>query len=120
MALASSARVRVVRRLSFQACAFRLISASFSALTPGRKPVNDPFRFLWRAFAGPESVPEERERYDLIDATSPSVLAVRYLRLAGMEFQPDLGQPVSDRRPHLAGLAFGDAVHDHIICIAFE
>jgi hypothetical protein len=37
-----------------------------------------------------------------------------------VEFQPDLGQPVSDRRPHLAGLALGDAVHDHIICIAFE
>src|SRR6266851_3309465 len=69
---------------------------------------------LVEGFAGPESVPEERERYDLIDATSPSVLAVRYLRLAGMEFQPDLGQPVSDRRPHLAGLAFGDAVHDQV------
>jgi len=52
MALASSARVRVVRRLSFQACALRLISASFSVLTPGKNPVNDICRVLSKASRG--------------------------------------------------------------------
>jgi hypothetical protein len=37
-----------------------------------------------------------------------------------MEFQPGSGQPFPDRRPHLAGLALGDAVHDNVVRIALE
>ena len=43
------------------------------------------------------------------------VLAVDDLRLVGMQPQPDLFHPVPDRGHQIAGLAFGDAMHHHVI-----
>ena len=37
-----------------------------------------------------------------------------------MQSQPDLFHPVPDRGHQSPGLAFGDAVHDHIVGITFE
>ena len=44
-----------------------------------------------------------------------SILAVDDPRLVGMQFQPDLDQPTTDRLPHLPGLAFGHAMDHHIV-----
>src|SRR6266705_3943156 len=94
----------------------RQLSRADSRQEPGERYLPS----LVESLAGPEGIPEKRERDDLIEATPPAVLAVRYLRLAGVEFQSDLGQPGVDRRTHMAGLAFTSAVHNNIISIAFE
>ena len=48
------------------------------------------------------------------------VLAVHDPGLVGMQPQPDLLHPLGDRRHHLAGLGFADAVHDRVIHVTFE
>lgn len=46
--------------------------------------------------------------------TPLSVLAVCNLRFVRVEFQPDLGQPIRDRRTHIVGLTFAVAVHNQV------
>src|SRR5664280_3607346 len=37
-----------------------------------------------------------------------------------MKFQPDIGEPTTDRLPHFAGLALGHAVDHRIVCEPLE
>jgi hypothetical protein len=47
-------------------------------------------------------------------------VAVHDPGLVRVQRQPDLGHPFRDRREHAVCLAFANAVHDHIIDVAFE
>ena len=69
---------------------------------------------------GPELIPQERERRDLMIAAPVSVLAVDDPGLARMQFQADFGQAGSDRIPHLAGLLLAGAVHHRVIAVPLE
>ena len=76
--------------------------------------------FLVVGLPGTECVPTERERHLLVLQGPSAVLAVHNPRLVGMQFQPDLSEPTTDRLPHLAGLAFGHAVDHRIVCEPLE
>src|SRR5262245_22389494 len=67
-----------------------------------------------------EGVPQESE--PLVDIAAPpvAILAVHDARLRGMQFQPATRQPLGNGRSHQARLRFADAVHDHIIAVAFK
>ena len=53
-------------------------------------------------------------------AAPVTVLTVHDLRLSGMEFQPDIGEPTTDRVPHEAGLPLGHTMDHRIVCEALE
>src|SRR2546421_8368558 len=69
---------------------------------------------------GTKRVPAERERHLVIVSATSAVLAVHDPRLVGMQLQPDLGEPTTDRLPHLAGLTLSHAMDHRIIREAFE
>ena len=70
--------------------------------------------------AGPERVPQERERLVLMTPAPVVVLAIHDLGLDRVQLQPDLSQPVRDRRLYLLSLPQRGRVHDHVIDIPFE
>jgi hypothetical protein len=68
----------------------------------------------------PELIAQERELDVLVGARAVRVLAVHDARLVRMQLQTDLRQTISDRIPHVAGLALAAAVDHHVIAVALE
>jgi hypothetical protein len=69
---------------------------------------------------GPEFIPQEHERRDLMIVTPVVVLAVDDPGLARMQFQAHLREAASDGIPHLAGLLLTGAVHHRVIAVPLE
>jgi hypothetical protein len=69
---------------------------------------------------GPELIPQERKRCDLMIVTPVVVLAVDDPGLARMQFQAHFREAPSDGVPHVAGLPFAGAVHHRVIAIPLE
>src|SRR3954453_11564239 len=59
--------------------------------------------------------PRKRKRNTLKLASSITIPTVYYLGFVRMQPQPDALQPISQRRPHLPGLALCHTVHYRII-----
>ena len=70
--------------------------------------------------AFPEPEPQEVELDVLMLASPVVVLAVHDPGLLRVQGQPDLAHPFPDRREHMPCLAFADAVHHHVVHVAFE
>src|SRR3954466_9452511 len=66
-------------------------------------------------FPRTERIPKERKRNTLKLESSITIPTVYYLGFVRMQPQPDALQPISQRRPHLPGLALCHTVHYRII-----
>src|SRR5437868_10195082 len=68
----------------------------------------------------PEREAQERKRRMLIRAAACPVLAIHDLCLVGVQPQPDLLHPLSDRRHHLVGLSLAKTMHYRVIYVTLE
>ena len=75
---------------------------------------------LVEGLPGTKRVPAERERHRRVIPPPSIIFAVHYLRLFGVQTQPDVGEPTPDRVSHLAGLTFGHTMDHRIVREAFE
>jgi hypothetical protein len=64
--------------------------------------------------------PHDGKRLVLVRAAPIRVLAVDDLGLVLVELKPAIRQPLSDRGPQHAGLAFARGVDNHVIAVALE
>src|SRR6476620_3706432 len=79
------------------------------------KPRECPSLCLVEGLPGTKRIAAERKRHHRVIPVPPTVLAVHYFRLLGMQTQSDIGEPTPDCLPHLPGLTFGHTVDHRIV-----